>query len=103
MDSGVSVMRSTARAALAAAIILLAVDASSAFEGTITRIAPIAPHPVGEVNKNELPPVDGVPIAPPRAPAAPYSYSSSNVPPRAKIPVPTPNPVAVSFCQSEIL
>jgi hypothetical protein len=95
-------MLSTARAALAAATILLASTASSAFEATITEIAPVAAHPVGAVSKNELAPVDGVPVSPPRAPAAPYSYSSSNVPTRTKIPVPTTNPAAVSWCLSDI-
>jgi hypothetical protein len=85
--------------AVAAAALFLPSPAL-AFEATITRVSPISAHPAGSVSKIDLAPIEGVPVAPPRAPASPYVAEDRRP---ASIPVPTPNPVAVSWCPSDIL
>jgi hypothetical protein len=87
------------RAVLAAAFAVFSVSQASAFEATITRVAPLEAHPAEKVARTDLAPVEGVPVAPPRPPATPYVAEQRPM----KVPVPITNPVAVSWCLSEIL
>jgi hypothetical protein len=87
------------RAVLAAAFAVFSVSQASAFEATITRVAPIEAHPTEKVARTDLAPVEGVPVAPPRQPATPYVAEQRPM----KVPVPISNPVSVSWCLSDIL
>lgn len=87
------------RAVLAAAFALFIVSQASAFEATITRVAPLEAYPAERVARTDLAPVDGVPVAPPRKPATPYVAEQRPI----KVPVPASNPVSVSWCPSDIL
>lgn len=87
------------RTVLVAVFAVFSVSQVSAFEATITRVSPLAAHPAEKVARTELAPVEGVPVAPPRKPATPYVAEQRQM----KVPVPTSNPVAVSWCLSDIL
>lgn len=87
-------------------ILIVALGASSvsgsasAFEATLTKVAPIKAHPAGSVARDMLEPVEGVPVAPPRAPVT-SSYMPETAP--QAVPVPVSNPLALSWCSSDIL
>lgn len=84
--------------------LLSGVSAASAFEVTIERAGSVAAAPTSSVARNELAPPPGVQVAPERVRAAyepEFRARSTGVP--ATVPVPVPNPVAVSFCPSDIL
>lgn len=87
------------RTVFAAVFAVFSVSQVSAFEATITRVSPLTAHPADKVARTELAPVEGVPVAPPRKPATPYVAEQRQM----KVPVPTSNPVAVSWCLSDIL
>lgn len=93
-------MRSQINAVLASVMIALVASPCMAFEATITRVSSIEAHPAGNVSRIDLPPLEGVPVAPPRAPAAAY-VAEPRVP--SQIPIPTSNRAAVSWCLSEVL
>jgi hypothetical protein len=84
--------------AVTTALTVFLVSDAVAFEATITRTSPLKAHPAGIVARNELAPVEGVPVAPARSPAEPYVSD-----PAFAVPIPTFNPSAVSFCESDIL
>lgn len=75
------------------------VTSPAAFEATITAAAPVAPHPVGKVVGGELPLIEGTQASSQQERVSPYAHVDRPRP--ARIPVPTPNPVAVSWCLSE--
>lgn len=84
--------------------LLSAAPAASAFEATIERAGSVTAAPTSSVARNELAPLPGVQVAPERGRAAyepEFRTRSAGVPTSA--PVPVPNPVAVSFCLSDIL
>lgn len=96
-------MRAGYLLALAALLITLP-HGAFAFEATIERAGSVAAAPTSSVARNELAPPPGVQVAPERARAAyepEFRARSTGVP--ATVPVPVPNPVAVSFCLSDIL
>jgi len=80
--------------------ITLASSPALAFEATITRVSPIEGHPAGSVARIELAPVEGIPVAPPRAPATAY-VPEERAP--ARVPIPTSNRAALSWCPSDVL
>jgi hypothetical protein len=84
---------------------LLFASGVGAFEATIERVGSVAAAPISSVSKSELAPLPGVAISPDRPPAIYASEfrakASSTVP--SSVPVPSFNPVAVSFCLSDVL
>lgn len=77
---------------------------ASAFKVTIERADSVAAVPRGVVARDELAPPPGASVAPARTPSA-YApempEKSSTL--RGALPIPASNPVAVSFCLSDIL
>lgn len=84
---------------------LFSASATGAFEATIERAGSVMAAPTGSVARNELAPPPGVAVAPERTKAAyapEFRQRASSSAPSA-IPLPSSNPVAVSFCMSDIL
>lgn len=88
-------------AALAAALSI----SFQAAAGTamIEPASPLAPAPLGAVQREGLQPVPGIAVAPPRAPAA-YApeWTARRPASPSVVPVPEPNRLAVSWCQMDL-
>lgn len=84
---------------------LLSASTVAAFEATIERAGSVTAAPTASVSRNELAPLPGVAVAPerPRADYAPEYRARASSSPPASIPVPSSNPVAVSYCLSDVL
>lgn len=72
-----------------------------AFQATLTSASPVEAHPAGSVARNELAPIEGVAVAPPRAVAVPYEIEV--IAPIRTIPVPSFNSASVAWCPSDVL
>jgi hypothetical protein len=84
---------------------LLSPSTVGAFEATIERAGSVTAAPTASVSRNELAPLPGIAVAPERPPAAyapEFRVRSSSTAP-SSIPVPSSNPVAVSYCPSDVL
>lgn len=75
---------------------------ASAGTATIEAASSLSPAPVGRVARNSLDPVPGVPIAPPRAPASYVPAMPMLSGQRAPAPLPSSNPLSVSWCQMDL-
>lgn len=91
----------------AVAILSLGSGVAGAVELTLQRISSIPAIPVGEVTKVDMAPPPGVSAAAPFKARPSYDLtdtrqvgSAGNLP--KTIPVPTFNPVSVSFCPSDL-
>lgn len=93
-------MNSGIRYLLPLAVVIGYASGVHAFEATLTKATAVTAHPAGEISRDMLVPVEGVPIAPARAPVT-ASYMPDTEP--RVVPVPESNPVAMSWCSSEIL
>lgn len=83
---------------------LLSAGMASAFEVTIKRASPVRAAPTSAVSKGELAPPPGVAVAPERAaPAYAPEYRQRAAAAPTEVPIPVSNPVAVSFCLSDVL
>jgi hypothetical protein len=86
---------------LAALLLSATYTTSHAFEATITRVGSIKAHPVANVAKRDLEPIEGVVVAEPRK-AAIYQPEiggrASSLGVAGKIPIPTPRPLIALAC-----